>query len=92
LIYSGFMRCKCGFNFSVVERSFESYAVARDSDYAAFLKSERRIQTAKTQSAKLRAIARSSELVGSLLECPQCSRILLLKPGGEQALFLRREE
>ncbi len=86
------MRCKCGYVLSCVGRGFDSHVVVADRDYPAFLKSERRVLAAKTQAAKLRAIARSSELSGLLLECPQCARLLFLKPGTAELIFLQREK
>ena len=90
------MRCKCGYSFSSEaaksDRKVESFAVIRDRDYQAFLKSESQILASKGQQAKLRAIADSSELVGSLMECPQCSRTLFLKPGAAELVFFRRED
>jgi hypothetical protein len=90
------MRCKCGYSFSSEaakpNRKFESFAVVRDRDYQAFLKSESRVLASKSEQAKMLVIAHSSELVGSLMECPQCSRTLLLKPGAADLVFLRRED
>jgi hypothetical protein len=90
------MRCKCGYSFSSEaakrHRKFESFAVVRDRDYQAFLKSESRVLVSKGEQAKMRAIAHSSELIGSLMECPQCSRTLLLKPGAADMVFFRRED
>jgi len=91
-----FMRCKCGYNFSneaaKPDKKFESLAVVRDRDYQAFLKSESRVLASKGEQAKMGAIAHSSELVGSLMECPQCSWTLFLKPGAPDLLFFRRED
>lgn len=94
------MRCKCGYSFSGEaikrRRKFESFAVVNNRDYQAFLKSESRVLRARGQLARLRAIARSSEYVGCLLECPECSRVLLLKPSAGSsdggATFYMREE
>ena len=90
------MRCKCGYSFSgeaaKTGRKFESFAVVSDRDYQAFLKSESRVVRAENAQMKMWAIACSSEFVGSLLECPKCSRLLLAKPGDGEALVLRRED
>ena len=86
------MLCKCGYSFSDVDRKFESFAVVRDRDYKAFLKSESGVLASKSKQAKMRAIAHSSELVGSLMECPKCSRTVFLKPGGVDLVFFRRED
>ena len=87
-----FMRCKCGYKFSGADRKFEPFAVVRDRDYQAFLKSESRVLAARGEHAKMKAVARSSELVGSLMECPRCSRTLFLKPGGADVVFFRQED
>jgi hypothetical protein len=90
------MQCKCGYSFSREAakrpRKFESYAVVRDRDYPALIKSEMRVLRASGEDAKLRAIARSSKYVGCLLECPKCSRLLLLKPGADDSVIYLREE
>lgn len=90
------MRCKCGYSFSreatKPNRKFESFAVVPDQDYQAFLKAESRVLASKIEQAKMREIARSSEFVGSLMECPECSRILFLKPGAADSMFFQREE
>jgi len=90
------MRCKCGYSFSSEavkpDRKFESFAVVRDRDYQAFIKSESQVLASKGGQTKMRAIAHASEFVGSLMECPQCARTLLLKPGTAEVVFLRRED
>jgi hypothetical protein len=94
------MRCKCGYRFSGKaakhQRKFESFTVVNDRDYQAFLKSERGVLRARGAQAKLRAIARSAEYVGCLFECPECSRVLLLKPSANSpddvSTFYMKEE
>ena len=90
------MHCKCGYSFSTEssrsDRKFESFAVIRDRDYQTFLKSEVRVLASKNEKTKMNAIARSSEHVGSLIECPQCSRTVFLKPGGADLIFFQRED
>jgi hypothetical protein len=90
------MRCKCGYVFSGEvgdpDWKYESFAVIRDRDYQAFLKLEMRVLGSKGEQAMMRAIAHSSRLVGSLTECPQCSRTLFLKPGAADVVFFRRED
>ena len=86
------MRCKCGYVFSGTDRKFESFAVIHDRDYQAFLESERQVSAAGSEAAKLKAVLHSSQFVGSLMECPRCSRTLFLKPGAADWVFFRREE
>ena len=78
------MRCKCGYSFSrgmtKKKRGYESFAVVSDSSYQTFLQSEIKVLRARTDHTKLRAILDSSQFVGTLFECPKCSRLLLLKP------------
>ena len=87
------MHCKCGYNFSGktrLKREFKSFAVIDDENYRKFLKSELRVLQAKDLKAKLQAIYRSSKLVGSLFECPKCSRLMLRKPGKGNAVILQK--
>ncbi len=81
--------CRCGYTFSLnapaAQREFESYALVRDKDYGKFLESERKARQSGCESERLRAIARSSRHVGSVLECPKCSRLLLVKPNARGA-------
>ena len=89
-------QCKCGYTFlatSIRSRKFASYAVVRDKDYQRFLKAEVRVLQAPAElEAKLRAIGKSSKLVGSLLECPDCARLLLWTPGGGSKAYYSRED
>ena len=76
-------------------RAFESYAVVNDKYYRMFIRSEIKEVHANDKEKKQAAIARSSSYVGSLFECPQCSRILLIKPvkpGVWSREFYREEE
>lgn len=82
------MRCKCGYDFGKKRldecrtgvRQFTSYAVVNHEDYKTFLKLEVKVLKCRTERTKLAAIARSAEYVGCLLECPQCARLVLLRP------------
>ena len=73
-------------------RKFQSFVVVSDADYQRFLKAESCVLQAVSQPAKLRAVARSSQLVGSLLECPDCGRLLLTKPDGDSDGFYSRDD
>ncbi len=90
------MTCQCGYSFAknarTKRRQFKSYAVIRDHDYPAFLKSEVAVLGARGETAKLEAIGRSSLYVGCLMECPACARLVLVKPGrgagaGEKSFY-----
>jgi len=89
-------RCKCGYVFAPVvpirSRKFQSFAVVSDKDYQRFLRAESRMLRAAAGSAKLRATARSSKLVGSVLECPDCGRLLFATPGGKSKAFYMKED
>ena len=88
-------QCKCGYTFlatSIRSRKFASYAVVRDKDYQRFLKAEVRILQAPDEPTKMRPHAQCSKLVGSLLECPDCARLLLWTPGGGSKAYYSREE
>ena len=80
------MRCTCGYDFAQQmlrgSRAIQSFAVVNDRDYQTFLKLEMKVlRKPQGSDARLRAIARSSEYVGSLNICPKCSRLLLSQPG-----------
>lgn len=93
------MRCKCGYSFSQKKAAgldeFPSYILVSDKDYPAFLKSETKVLQCSDEMKKLDAIARSAKYVGCMLECPQCSRLLLLKPETDSAqinpIFYKKE-
>ncbi len=94
------MRCKCGYDFArhmiKRKRSGQSFAVVNYKDYRAFVKLETKVLQARGSDARLRAIARSSEYVGCLHQCPECSRLLLLQPSagasdGSLAFFTRED-
>lgn len=92
------MRCKCGYSFSqeVLGKDAcgrQSYAVINDKHYRAFIRMEAKVLQARGEE-KQRAIARSAKYVGSLHECPQCSRLLLVrpvKPGVFSQEFFKRD-
>ncbi len=81
------MECKCGYSFAEkalqdFPREFESYGIVADADYQRFLKSELKlIQQRRGSKQYYKAFGKSAELMGSLLECPDCGRLLLLRPG-----------
>jgi len=94
-------KCKCGYDFLQQQvhggvTGFESYALIDDKNYRLFLRSEMKVIRADNEAARLRAIGRSSRYVGSVLECPKCSRLLLFKPGGDSPgggpILYKREE
>ena len=88
--------CKCGYVFSntpsIRARKFESFAVVNNRSYQRFLKAEVVVLGAADGIAKLLAIGRSSKLIGSLLECPDCGRFVLYLPGGSSEAFYLRED
>ena len=94
------MKCKCGYRFSgtvdLKRRKFESYAVICDKDYQKFVALEAKIIRSPKGIKKLSLIGNASKHIGSLLECPQCSRLLFLKPSGRafrtRPSFYAREE
>jgi hypothetical protein len=77
-------QCQCGYTFAYAtpfgRRKFKSFAVVNDKDYQRFLKSEVKVLAALNAEAKMRAIAKSSQYVGALMECPECKRVLLTLP------------
>ena len=82
------MLCNCGYSFSQGalkrKRGFKSYALINDAHYDAFLRAEMKILKEKRDSGEqMAAIARASLWVGSAMECPQCGRLLVLKPSAD---------
>lgn len=94
------MLCECGYRYSnqtgTRAEPYKSYALVDDKDYQKFLEMEVKIHQLDDGPAKWRAVARASGQVGRLLECPQCSRLLLIKPGanspGCAPVFYIKEE
>jgi len=90
------MECKCGFRFEQVTdldaRSYRSFAVIDDGDYAALLRAERRVLAAKGDAARLRALGSSAKYVATMMECPECSRLVLVQTSPtDKVIFYRRE-
>ncbi|SFJ44110.1 hypothetical protein SAMN05421753_12091 [Planctomicrobium piriforme] len=83
------MHCRCGYTFPVDSAmrnpAGRSFALIDDKDYPAFLKEEKNAMLATEEEFSLRAIARSCRYVGCLLECPECSRILMLPANSLEA-------
>ncbi len=87
------MRCKCGHVFiGDSEGAHESYALVNDRDYPVFIASEIEVQQCTDDVSRQAAIARSSRYVGFVLECPQCSRLVLHQAGVEPLKFYKRDE
>lgn len=77
------MQCKCGYRFSAPEnrsRVRDGFAVIRNADYSRFLKSEMSAMEAPDRETKLAALGRSAAYVGSAHICPECGRLMLLRP------------
>ncbi|NUM55158.1 MAG: hypothetical protein HUU46_16055 [Candidatus Hydrogenedentes bacterium] len=83
------MRCTCGFDFVKAalasirgrkKRKYESYAIIADEDYVRCVRLECKALAAPDKQSKLRYVARSATLVGTVKVCPKCSALLLIKP------------
>lgn len=94
------MTCKCGYRFAEEalaalegkrSQEYESYLVVNDRDYRTFLKKEVAARQARGL-ARTKALLRSARYAGQLLECPQCSRYLLIKPKTFELAVLARED
>jgi hypothetical protein len=88
-------RCKCGYTFSLAtplgRRGFNSFAVVNDRSYSRFFRAEVRVLRASDGPSKARTVASASALVSSLLECPECGRLLLRRPDGASESFYLRD-
>jgi hypothetical protein len=87
------MRCFCGrvFAMEAKMRERKSFAVIADATYRRFLGLERKVQAATTREERLKAIARSARLVGSLWKCPACARLVFTYPGAEKVEYYQLE-
>ena len=85
------MRCKCGHVFDQ-NADHESYALVNDKDYPKFFVAEMEVQQCTDEDARKAALARSSQYVGFVLECPKCFRLVVHKAGAKVAGFYKRDE
>lgn len=72
-------------------RDRKSFAVIADATYRRFLGLERKVKEATTREERLKAIARSARMVGSLRKCPACARLVLVHPGGVKVEYYALE-
>ena len=85
------MRCKCGHVFDQ-NADHESYALVNDKDYPKFLVTEMEVHQCTDEDARKAALARSSQYVGFVLECPKCFRLVVHKAGAKAVGFYKRDE
>lgn len=87
------MKCLCGQVLALEPRirNRKSFAVIADATYRRFLGLERKVREATAREERLKAIARSARLVGSLNKCPECARLVLVYPGGEKVEYYKLE-
>ncbi len=78
------MLCDCGFSFFNAKtkkpRRHKSYTVIDDKDYRTFIKIEMKAWQGRSKEARLSAVARAAQYVGSLHRCPKCGAYTFLKP------------
>ena len=88
-------QCDCGYEFlamSILTRKYRSFGIINDRDYQRFVKFEVRVAEASEPAGKLRAIAKSSKYIGSVLECPDCGRLLVNMPGEDRSVYTLSRE
>lgn len=77
-------RCQCGYKFDhkpdLDEQEYRSYAVIDDKAYQEFIELETKVLASKTEEEHFKAIGKSAQYVGSLIECPECTGVLLRPP------------
>lgn len=94
------MKCKCGYDFAKAEldglesghREFEGYAAIRNEDYHEFILRETVVLGATNDGEFLTAIGHSSELVGTMHICPDCARMIFLKPKSDEPVYYRLDD
>lgn len=80
------MLCKCGYSFSKAkienneDPGFESYALVNNEKYMTFLRREVKV-LASSKEDRMRAISNASQYAGSVMVCPECSRVTISWPG-----------
>ena len=91
------MICRCGHVFQTMRngqstREFrDAFCLIPNREYRKFLKWEIKAMEADTEEKRLRALGKSSAMVGNLTECPSCGRILLQLPDSDEIECLVRE-
>ncbi len=87
------MYCKCGYQFNLrtLRKAFKSYFVVEEKKYISYLKCEMRVLRARTEKTKVEAISIASTYTGGIYICPQCSRLLFLKPKGNKIEYYQRD-
>ena len=78
------MKCKCGFSFAQAYLDkvdiLDQFGVVHDKDYSRLMRMESKTLDEKDKQKRLKRILKSSQYVGSLVRCPKCLRLRLLKP------------
>jgi len=75
------LTCACGHSIALFghqqkTRKTKSFAVIADRDFKKYLSHEVAAANATTEDERLKSIAKASQFVTSLYECPNCSRLL----------------
>jgi len=89
------MKCRCGNRFSDGEDDRTGgFALVADSDFGAFLDREWVVRERRASEGEfpLEAVLEASELVGTVRECPKCSRLMVIQAGSGDAVFYVRDE
>lgn len=90
------MQCSCGYSFFHAalsharggKRSYESFLVVNDRDFRRFLKLELQAQSCTEEDERQKLIGWAAKYAGSLMQCPECDRWLLITPKGFEAVHL----
>lgn len=87
------MDCLCGYQFADISDFEKSvgYAVIPNENYIEFLQSEIKVLDAWTEEQKMKRLANSAALIGSMRRCPQCARLILNLPEEDRLEYYQRE-
>lgn len=84
------MKCDCGYAFKLgaelADREHRSFGVVADRDWERMISLETQWLSEPDPERRNQLFNRSSDLVGSLLECPRCQKLILIV-NGERTVY-----
>lgn len=84
------MKCDCGYAFTLgaelADREHRSFGVVADRDWERMISLETQWLSETDPDKRRDHFDKSAELVGTLLECPRCQKLILIV-NGERAVY-----